>query len=94
MVPLLVFWGRLRQHTANGTVLAVILPIAIVGTVVYYFGSAHPQVDVRLALLLVIGSVFGAFIGARLMNRLPESTLKVLLALMLLGAGVKEVLAP
>ena len=92
MVPLLVLWGRLRQHTANGTVLAVILPIAVVGTVVYYFGSRHPQVDVRLALLLVLGSVFGALVGARAMNRLPERSLKTLLALLLLAVGVKELL--
>ncbi len=94
MVPLLVLWGRVRQHSANGTVLAVILPIAIVGTAIYYFGSPHPQVDVRLALLLVLGSVFGAFIGARAMNRLPESTLKAMLALLLLAVGVKELVSP
>ena len=94
MVPFLVLWGRLRQHSANGTVLAVILPIAFVGTIVYYFGSRHPQVDVRLALLLVVGSVFGAFIGARAMHRLPETTLKMALALILLAVGVKELLFP
>lgn len=94
MVPLLVLWGRLRQRTANGTVLAVILPIAIVGTLVYYFGSRHPQVDLRLALLLVLGSAGGAFLGARAMNRLPERTLRLLMAGLLLLVGVKELLLP
>jgi len=89
-----VFWGRLGQHSANGTVLAVILPIAVVGTLVYYFGSPHPQVDLRLGLLLVTGGVFGAYVGARAMARLPAGTLKLMLAGLLVVVGVKELVFP
>ena len=94
MVPLLVLYAKLRQHTANGTVLAVILPIAIAGTAVYYFGGREPQVDLRLALLLIAGSVFGAFVGARAMNRLSAGTLRAALAVILVIVGVKEILLP
>jgi uncharacterized membrane protein YfcA len=94
MVPLLVLWTRMSQHRANGTSLAAIIPIALAGVAVYYFQGSHPQVDTGFALLLVIGSVFGAYLGARLMYRIPEKELKVFVAIVLLVVGLKELLLP
>jgi uncharacterized membrane protein YfcA len=94
MVPLLVLWTRMPQHRANGTSLAAIIPIALAGVAVYYFQGSHPQVDAGFALLLVVGSVFGAYLGARLMYRIPEAELKVGVAVMLLLVGLKEVILP
>jgi uncharacterized membrane protein YfcA len=54
------------------------------------FGKGEPQVDLLVAFFLVIGSVVGAFVGAHLSRRVPEGTLKVLVALLLLVVGVKE----
>jgi len=67
MIPLLVLWAKVPQHKANGTSLLAIIPIAIVGALVYYFQPAggRPQVDLGFAFLLIIGSVVGAYLGAR-----------------------------
>ncbi|GAC1658153.1 MAG: hypothetical protein NVS9B1_17440 [Candidatus Dormibacteraceae bacterium] len=94
MVPLLVLWARFPQHRANGTSLLAIVPIAIFGAGVYYFGGAHPSVDLRFALLLVIGGVAGAFLGARLVNRVPEATLKIAVAALMTAVGLKELAFP
>ena len=94
MIPLLVLWTKLPQHRANGTSLLAIIPIAIVGSLVYYFQGSKPQVDLGFALLLSVGSVVGAYLGARAVSRLPEAQLKVAVVVLLVGVGVKELLFP
>lgn len=91
MVPLQVMWSRTSQHRASGTSLAAILPIASVGAAVYYFGKGKPQVDLVVALFLVMGSAIGAFAGAHASRRVPEHALKILVAVLLFVVGLKEV---
>jgi uncharacterized protein len=94
MIPLLVLWAKLPQHHANGTSLLGIIPIAIVGALVYYFQGGKPQVDLGFALLLIIGSVVGAYLGARAMSRIPEANLKLAVAVLLAAVGLKELVFP
>jgi uncharacterized membrane protein YfcA len=47
-----------------------------------------------MALVLVIGSVIGAFAGARLLGRIPEQPLKVIVAVSLVVLGAKELVFP
>jgi uncharacterized protein len=94
MIPLLVLWAGLPQHRANGTSLLAIIPIAVVGAIVYYFQGSPPQVDLGFALLLAAGSVVGAYFGARVMSRIPEAQLKLAVAVLLVAIGVKELVFP
>jgi len=94
MVPLQVIWGGLTQRQANATSLVAIIPIAIAALPIYYFQKGTPQVDLHVALFLVIGSVVGAYVGARLLKRIPERPLTFAVAALLLLAGVKELVAP
>jgi uncharacterized protein len=96
MIPLLVLWAKVPQHKANGTSLLAIIPIAIVGALVYYFQpvGGRPQVDLAFALLLIVGSVVGAYLGARAMSRIPEAQLKVAVVVLMVAVGFKELLIP
>jgi uncharacterized membrane protein YfcA len=94
MVPLQVLWAKMPQRQANATSLVAILPIAIVAVPIYYFRKGTPQVDFHMALFLVIGSVVGAYVGARLLRYIPDRQLKVLVGLFLGLIGVKEILFP
>jgi uncharacterized membrane protein YfcA len=91
MVPLQVMWARRDQHRSIGTSLTAILPIALVGSGTYYFGSSTPQADLSVAFFLAVGGVFGALLGALATRRISDRALKVMVAILLLGAGVKEV---
>jgi uncharacterized membrane protein YfcA len=91
LVPLQVLWAKRDQHRSIGTSLAAILPIAVVAAAVYYFGSASPQADVRVAFFVAIGGVIGAVVGALAARRVPDRALKMIVALVLLGAGLKEI---
>ncbi|HEV1991598.1 MAG TPA: sulfite exporter TauE/SafE family protein [Candidatus Dormibacteraeota bacterium] len=94
MVPLQVLWAKMPQRQANATSLVAIIPIALVALPIYYFRKGTPQVDFHMALFLVIGSVGGAFVGARLLNHIPERQLKLVVAVLLLIVGVKEMVLP
>jgi uncharacterized membrane protein YfcA len=94
MVPLQVLWAGVEQHKANATSLVAIIPIAIAAVPIYYFRKGTPQVDFHMALFLVIGSVVGAFFGARLLSRIPDRELQLGVAGILLVIGIKEVIFP
>jgi uncharacterized membrane protein YfcA len=94
MVPLQVLLAKVPQRKANATSLAAIIPISVVGGLVYYFGGKQPAVDLRLALEFVVGSVVGVYLGARLLSSIPEPILKGSVAVLLLLAAAKELVAP
>ena len=72
MVPALVVLIGFGQHRAHATSLAAIVPIAVVGALV--FGRAD-SVNLLAAMVLVGGSLLGVQAGARLMNRLSDERL-------------------
>ena len=94
MIPLQVMLTGMSQRQANATSLVAIIPIAIAALPIYYFQKGAPQVDFHMALLLVIGSVVGAYVGARLLRRIPERPLTFGVAVVLFLAGIKELVAP
>jgi len=91
MVPLQVMWSGSDQHRASGTSLGAILPIAVVAAARYYFGPDSPQVDLTVAFYLALGGTAGALIGALAARRMSDTALKVIVAIVLVVVGVKEV---
>jgi uncharacterized membrane protein YfcA len=94
MVPLQVMLARTGMRQATGTSLAAVVPIAVVGALIYYFYSGRHEVNLEVALFLVLGAIGGAYLGARFVNRVPETQLKYALAILLALVGLKEVIAP
>lgn len=96
MVPAQVIWARTRQLEANATSLAAIIPISAVGVAVYYLkpGQHGHETDLRFAAVMTVGAVVGAYVGARLVNLMPERELKMAVALLFLVVGVKQLIIP
>ncbi len=88
IVPALVFLCGFGQKSAQGTALAVMVPMALVGAVRYW---RNPQVELSGLVIVVIafGAVAGAVVGTELAARLPAGTLRRLFALCLLIVAVK-----
>jgi uncharacterized protein len=87
MVPVMVYLLRMPMHVVVGTSLFQVLFTCIDVTIMQAYSNR--TVDFVLALLLLIGSTFGAQIGARLSTRLKEDQLKIFLALLVLAVMVK-----
>jgi len=94
MIPLQTMWAGVGQRHANANSLVAIIPISVAALPVYYFLQGRHEVDFHFALLLIIGSVVGAYIGARMLSRIPERELTLIVAAVLLLVGLKEVIAP
>jgi uncharacterized protein len=85
MVPAMVYLMKTPQREANGTSLAVIVPVAIVGATI--LGTGH-QVDVEVGIALAIGAVGGAVLGARLTRRISDVGLRRAFGVVAVVAGV------
>jgi uncharacterized membrane protein YfcA len=94
LVPLQVLWARVSQRHANANSIVAILPIAIAALPIYYFRTSRPKIDFGVAAFLILGSVVGAYVGARLLKRIPERQLKLAVVVVLGLIGFKELLIP
>ena len=91
MVPIMVYLLRMPMHVVVGTSLFQVLFTCINVTIMQAYSNR--TVDFVLALLLLIGSTFGAQIGARLSTRLKDDQLKIFLATLVLLVMVKMLLS-
>ncbi len=89
IVPCLVFMFGLSQHTAQGTTLALMVPpIGLLAAWTYY---KQGYVDVKVAVLICLGFLFGGLIGAKLAAMIDASLLKRFFGLMMLAVALKMI---
>ncbi|MDH3347570.1 MAG: sulfite exporter TauE/SafE family protein [Desulfobulbaceae bacterium] len=89
MVPVMIYMLRMPMHVVVGTSL---FQIMFTCTEVTFLQSySNHTVDFLLAILLLVGSVFGAQIGTMLGKKLKADQLKILLAMLVLAVTVKIV---
>ena len=87
MVPVMVYLLRMPMHVVVGTSLFQILFTCINVTVLQ--AKVNHTVDFTLALLLLVGSVIGAQLGAKVSRRLKADQLKILMAIIVLVVMVQ-----
>ncbi len=73
LVPMLAGVLCLNQHKAHGTSLAIIIPIAMMGALVY---GLRGDVSWEWVATIGAGSVIGAIVGAKLMMKMPPHRLR------------------
>lgn len=87
MVPVMLYLLKMPMHVVVGTSLFQILFTVI--EVTFLQAYSNHTVDFTLALIMLIGSSFGAQMGTVLSKKLNAEQLKILLALLILSVGVK-----
>ncbi len=88
MVPFLTLALGLSQHAAEATSLVVVLPTAVVASIVL---RRHGVGDLGTALRFGLVGAIGGMLGALLALMLPGSTLKLVFAIFLALIGVRLV---
>jgi len=92
MVPAMVLLLSLDQKLATGTSLAAqILPIGILGAIVYY---QNGKLNIAYAALIAVGMIVGNLLGALFANQtfITSETLKKLYGIFLLLLGLRYLL--
>ena len=85
LVPLLQRVAHMPIKRAIGTSLVAISLLAIPGVATHW---ALGHIDLRLALVLLVGSVPGALLGARITRASGDRTVRIAFAVLLLVVGV------
>lgn len=86
-IPALVYVFGMSQIRAQGTSLGALLgPVGLFAFFEYY---RKGNADLRIALLLASGFVFGAYFGAVGAQHVPETMLRRLFALTLIAVGAR-----
>ena len=93
LVPALVLIFSLPQKSAQGTCLAVMVPMALVGAIRYKL-NPDINVDITVTILLSIGAVVGALIGSGIAAWAPASVLRKLFAIIMIVVGLKMLISP
>ena len=90
ITPALVYLFGFSQHYAQGTTLALLVPpIGLLGAWTYL---QQGYVDVRAAILICLGFVFGGLIGAKFAVDLPEQFLRQVFGTAMILLGIKMVI--
>jgi uncharacterized protein len=91
MVPAMVLLAGFGQHTAQGVSLLAMIPAGAVGAFTHW---KLGNVTANLLVGLIPGILFGTYLGGNLAHLLPDSTLRVIFAMVLIWTGFRYVKTP
>jgi len=87
MIPALVYFLSMDQHTAQGTSLAVMLPpIGLLAAYNYYKAG---QVNIWYALIIAVFFIIGGYFGSKIALNLPDNLMKKIFGVFLLLTALK-----
>ncbi len=90
IVPALVYFLGLSQHSAQGTSLALMLPpIGILAAMNYYKAGS---LNVKYALIIAIAFIIGGYFGSKIsITYISEAAMKKIFGIIMLIASIKLV---
>lgn len=88
LIPILVLLCGFEQKSAQGTALAVMVPMALVGALRYW---KNPDIEMNTLVigLIICGALAGVLAGTELAGRLPGHTLRKIFAIFLAIVAIK-----
>ncbi len=87
LIPALVLLLGVAQQTAQGTTLAVFLPISLIAIFTHI---KEKNISYKPAIYLIIGSVVGAFVGAKIAAMIDTEFLRQIYGGFMLLVGLYE----
>ena len=87
MVPAMVFFLAMSQHSAQGTSLGVlVIPVAAIAAYNYYKAG---ELNVKFAIIIALSFVVGGYFGSKLSLGISEVMLKRVFGVLMLAMAVK-----
>ena len=86
VVPLFVFLLGLMQKEAQATAIFTILPLTLASSIIYIVNGKVVFDNLAFASL---GFIVGGILGAYLLKKINNKVLRVIFALLMIGAGIK-----
>ncbi|MEI6093629.1 MAG: sulfite exporter TauE/SafE family protein [bacterium] len=87
VLPVLIYALGMEQHLAQGTTLAMMLPpIGVLAVWNYY---KHGYVDFKVAMLICLGFLIGAFFGSKMAVNMDTKYIKTICGVSFILVGIK-----
>lgn len=85
LVPLISLVTKLDEKKVHATTLASVMLMCIASSVVFFI---HKQIDFKLTLWCLIGSLCGAVLGTFLLQKFKNKIINLIFSCLLIVAGV------
>ena len=90
IVPLLMFFTKVSQHTAVGlSLIALLMPVGAMAVYEYYKAGKIGDHDLVFGFLISVGLFAGAYLGSRLGLGLSETMLRRGFAVFVIVMGLR-----
>ena len=86
IVPALIYFLGLDQHTAQGTSLALMLPPIGILAAMQYHSEQH--VEWTYSAIIAVTFILGAWLGSKWSLKLPTSMVRLVFSAILFYAGI------
>ncbi|MCP4376688.1 MAG: sulfite exporter TauE/SafE family protein [bacterium] len=92
-VPILVTIFMVPQKSAQGTALAVMVPMALLGAIRYWH---NPSIEINMVIVafLAIGALGGTLVGTALIEHVPGHWLRKAFAVFMVIVAVRMFMMP
>ena len=92
MIILPVLANNIDGIKARGTTLMSVLFLSIISSI-FYIKNLSIQISLETIWYVVAGGIIGGALGAKLINKIPSKYLEVLLAIFMIGTGIRMILS-
>jgi len=91
VIPALVLFFHFPQKAAQGTALALMVPMAFIGAL-RYWRAGDLDINPAFLILLITGAIAGVIAGTEILHRIPADMLRKIFAVFLLVIGIRMLL--
>ena len=88
LVPAFLYILKLSEKEARATSITCILPMVITSS---FFYAKNKYIDFKIGILCALGGIIGAFLGSRVLIKIPDWILKMTFIIFLVYIGIKMI---
>ena len=89
VVPALVFLLGIEDYKAHATAISIILPLSIISTLIYFKNNI---IRFDIVAVVVLGGVFGSFIGAKFLKKIPTQILRKVFGFIIIITALRMII--
>lgn len=89
LIPTFVYWLKIDEKVARATSICCVLPAVIIS---FLFYMKERYFDIKLSIICAVGGSIGAILGTKLLNKLPDTILKICFIAFLVYVSIRFII--